>query len=323
MMKRIAVLTSGGDAPGMNAAIRAVTRTAISRGTEVVGVRRGYAGLIDADFIPLDARAVSGIIEHAGTILESARSSEFRTLDGRKKAVKNLDAAGIEGLIVIGGNGSQTGSLALAQEGVKVNGVASTIDNDLAGTEMTIGVDSCLAVILEAIGRLRVTASSHHRMFIVEVMGRDYGYLALVAGIAGGAEVIVTPEHDIPAEQVMAIIYDAQKRGKRHALVVVAEGAKNTAQMLYDRCLTDKACLFDPRLTILGHVQRGGSPSAFDRLLATRLASKATELMIDGAHGLLVGLTGGAATPVPLVDVVDKHKPLSAELLKMAEIMTL
>jgi 6-phosphofructokinase 1 len=307
----------------MNAAIRAVTRTAIDRGAEVIGVRRGFAGLIEGDFAPLSARDVSSIIELAGTVLESARSEAFRTEEGRARAVRALEANRIDGVIVIGGNGSQTGSLALSSCGVPVNGVASTIDNDLAGTEITIGVDTAVNVALEAIDRLRVTAASHHRMFIVEVMGRDCGYLALVSGIAGGAEVIVTPEHDLEPSKVLALIHEAQKRGKRHAMVVVAEGAKNGAQGLYQCLKDDPECCLDPRLTILGHIQRGGRPSAFDRLLATRLAAHATDLLLSDTHGLLVGLNDGAATSIPLADVAGKQKPLPAEFLRLAETMQL
>jgi 6-phosphofructokinase 1 len=320
-MKRIAVLTSGGDAPGMNAAIRAVARTAIECGVEVLGVKHGYAGLMNEEFVQLTARDVSGIIEHAGTVLGSARSKEFHTESGQEKAVRVLEDHSIAGLIVIGGNGSQSGALALSKRGVPVNGVASTIDNDLAGSDITIGVDSALNVALEAIDRLRVTATSHHRLFIVEVMGRDCGYLALTAGVAGGAEVIVTPEHDIDPAQVMELIHETHKGGKQRAMVVVAEGAKHSATSLYDCLRDDPICGYDPRLTILGHVQRGGRPSAFDRLLATRLAAKATSLLLEGTSGQLVGLLQGAASPTPLAEIVGKHKPLPAELLRLADTM--
>jgi len=305
----------------MNAAVRAVTRTATDRGVEVVGVRRGYAGLIEGDLAPLTARDVSGILEHAGTVLGSARSTQFRTSEGREMAIRVLSDAKIDGLIVIGGNGSQSGALALSRAGVAVNGIASTIDNDLYGSDPTIGVDSALNVALEAIDRLRVTASSHHRMFIVEVMGRDCGYLALAAGIAGGAEVIVTPEHDHSPARVTELIHQSGRAGKQRAIVVVAEGAKNTAQRLYECLLNDPECGFEPRLTILGHVQRGGRPSAFDRLLATRLAAKATDMLLDGQHGQLIGLLQSAATATPLCDVVGKTKPLPPELLRIAKAM--
>jgi 6-phosphofructokinase 1 len=321
-MKRIALLTSGGDAPGMNSAIRSTTRIAIDHGIDVYGVRRRYAGLIEGDLHPLTSRDVGGILERAGTVLESARSNEFKTHAGVDKAVRNLEKFGIDGLIVIGGNGSQAGALSLWAKGVPVNGVASTIDNDLAGSDMTIGVDTALNVALESIDRLRATASSHHRMFIVEVMGRDCGYLALAAGLAGGAEIIITPEHSMPTEEVVRRIHSAAERNKRHAMIVVAEGSKNTAQELHEALCKEKDS-FEPRLTILGHVQRGGTPSAFDRLLATRLAARATQLLLEDNSGFLVGLLDGCATPTPLEEVVGKHKPLPAELLFLADAMKL
>lgn len=322
-MKRIAVLTSGGDAPGMNAAIRAATRTAIEQGAEAFGVRNGYEGLIHGDLIPLSARDVGGIIELGGTLLGSARSSRFKTEEGRFEAIDTLGQWGVDGVIVIGGNGSQAGALSLSKAGIAVNGVASTIDNDLFGSEMCIGVDTALNITLEAIDRLRTTATSHHRLFIVEVMGRDCGYLALAAGLAGGAEVIVTPECPLSLPQVLERIHEARKRGKRHAMVVVSEHARNDANCLYNCLLEDHEAGFDPRLTVLGHVVRGGRPSAFDRLLATRLASRAVELLLDGEAGNLIGLQGGNAMPTPLEEIAGKTKPLPAELLKLAETMKL
>jgi 6-phosphofructokinase 1 len=322
-MNRIAILTSGGDAPGMNAAIRAATRTAIQRGVEVTGVRRGYAGLIEGDFVPLGVRDVAGIIEQGGTILESDRCLEFKTPAGRALAAQALHRAGIEGLIVIGGDGSQAGSLAFSTEGIAVNGVASTIDNDLPGSDITIGVDSALNVALEAIDRLRTTASSHRRLFIVEVMGRNCGYLALAAGLAGGAEVIVAPERELSGEQVVALLREARVRGKRHAVVVVAEGAKNNGQTLYRYIQTAHPSEFDARLTVLGHTQRGAWPGAFDRLLATRLAARAAEMLLRNEHGHLVGFRNGCATPTPLKDVVRQPKPLPAEFLALADTMQL
>ncbi|MBU1878733.1 MAG: ATP-dependent 6-phosphofructokinase, partial [Chloroflexi bacterium] len=229
-MKRIAVLTSGGDAPGMNAAIRAVVRTGIDKGWEVVGVRHGYAGLIDGDMDALGVRDVGGIIQQGGTILGSARSAEFRTEQGRAQALRLLHQRGVEALVIIGGNGSQAGAHVLSQMGFPVVGVASTIDNDLYGSEITIGVDTALDIALEAIDRLKVTASSHHRAFLVEVMGRDCGYLALVAGIAGGAEAVIIPEVETDPEVLAAEMREAYERGKAHAIVVVAEGARYNAE---------------------------------------------------------------------------------------------
>lgn len=322
-MKRIAILTSGGDAPGMNAAIRAATRTAIERGAEVLGVRRGYAGLIDGEFIPLTARDVAGIIEFGGTMLESDRCLEFKTPEGRGQAATALDRAGVQGLIVIGGDGSQAGALAISKEGVAVNGVASTIDNDLPGSDVTIGVDTALNVALESIDRLRTTASSHRRLFIVEVMGRHCGYLALAAGLAGGAEVIVAPERELSPERVVQLLHESRLRGKRHAVVVVAEGALTNGQVLHHYLLNERVMDFEPRLTVLGHTQRGARPSAFDRLLATRLAARTAELLLSDETGFLIGYRNGAATPTPLATVIGQPKPLPPEFLALADTMQL
>lgn len=269
-MKRIAVLTSGGDAPGMNAAIRAVVRSGIDRGWEVFGVYHGYAGLIAGNIRQMGARDVGGIIQQGGTILGSARSAEFRTEAGRVQAIRSMYQMGIEALVVIGGNGSQAGAYELSKMDFPVLGVASTIDNDLYGSEMTIGVDTALNIALESIDRLKVTASSHQRAFLVEVMGRDCGYLALMSGIAGGAEVIVIPEIETDPEQVVTSIRRAYERGKAHALGVIAEGAKYNATALVNYFEEHKERLgFQVRATQLGHVQRGGAPGAFDRILAT------------------------------------------------------
>jgi len=322
-MRRIAVLTSGGDAPGMNAAIRAVTRTAISVGVDVVGVRRGFAGLIDADFVPLGARQVSGIIEMGGTFLESARCPQFKTLEGQQLALNNLAKNVIDGLVVIGGNGSQTGAHSLVRLGFPVNGVASTIDNDLFGSDLTIGVDTALNTALDAIDKLRTTATSHHRLFIVEVMGRDCGYLALASGVAGGAEVVVTPEFDLTPDDVVRMVHKARERGKMHAIIVVAEGCVNRAQEIYDALKADIGAGFDPRLTIIGHVQRGGRPSAFDRLLATRLGARAAELLMDGKSGCLLGVINNVAVATPYDEVTGVKKPLPEELVRLAGSMSI
>jgi 6-phosphofructokinase 1 len=307
----------------MNAAIRAATRTALAQGAEVVGIRRGYAGLIAGDFQELSARDVGGILERGGTILESARSAEFRTEEGLARGVRALEEARIGGVVVIGGNGSQTGALALSNAGVPVNGVASTIDNDLAGSDITIGVDSALNVAVEAIDRLRTTATSHHRLFIVEVMGRDCGYLALAAGIAGGAEVIVMPESDISPEEAVELVHDAHRRGKKHAIIVIAEGARPCTDAYYQALLQDRETCFDPRLTILGHIQRGGRPTAADRLLATRLAGRAVEMLLAGDGGKLIGTIGGSLVATPLAEIAGKSKPLPRELLDLVSIMRL
>jgi 6-phosphofructokinase len=322
-MNKIAVLTSGGDAPGMNAAVRAVVRTGIERGFETFGVRRGYAGLIDGDICPLTARDVGGIVQQGGTFLGSARSHEFTTSAGRQRALSNVTQHGIGALVIIGGNGSQQGAFALSEMGLPVVGIASTIDNDLCGSDITLGVDTALNIALEAIDRLKVTASSHQRALLVEVMGRHCGYLALMAGIAGGAEDIVIPEQELDPETIARDLHEAYARGKRHALVVVAEGAKYNAEKLleYFRAHGDRLG-FEMRTTILGHVQRGGIPTAFDRLLATRFGNAATELLAEGKHGVLVGLINGEVKTTPLAEVVSSRKELDLSMLDLAKILS-
>jgi 6-phosphofructokinase 1 len=321
-MKKIAVLTSGGDAPGMNAAIRAVTRTAISKGAEVYGVHLGYQGLIDGIIVPMGKRDVAGIIQKGGTMLGSARCEAFKTPQGQREAIRNLNQHGIEGVVVIGGNGSQTGANALAEQGFPVVGVASTIDNDLYGSDITIGVDTALNIVLEAIDRLKVTASSHQRAFVIEVMGRSCGYLALMAGIAGGAETIVIPEYEVEPEYVAEDIAKAYEKGKQHAIIVVAEGAKNNAKRLEEYFAEHKERLgFSVRSTILGHVQRGGVPSASDRILASRLGAAAAGALIDGRHGVLVGMIKNEIVYTSLKEVVETKKPLDLTMFELAEML--
>lgn len=321
-MRRVAVLTSGGDAPGMNAAIRAVIRSGIEKGWEMFGVQNGYAGLISGRIRQMGVRDVGGIMQLGGTILGSARSAEFRTEEGRRQAIRSMNQMGIDGLVVIGGNGSQTGAYELSKLGFAVVGVASTIDNDLYGSEMCIGVDTALNIALESIDRLKVTASSHQRAFLIEVMGRDCGYLALTAGIAGGAEVIVIPEIETTPEEVADAIRYAYERGKAHAIVVVAEGAKNDAAALTQFFEQHKDRLgFAVRATTLGHVQRGGTPSAFDRILATRLGAAATRHLERGFHGALMGLNKSEITPTPYPEVIGNKKQLDLSLLELARIL--
>ena len=316
---RVGVLTSGGDAPGMNAAIRAVARSALSRGWTVAGVRNGFAGLISGSFVTLGPRDVAGVLERGGTFLGSARCPEFREEEGRIRALRHLRQDGIEGLVVIGGNGSQTGSHALSQMGFPVVGVASTIDNDLCGSDVTIGVDTALNIALEAIDRLKVTASSHERAFLVEVMGRDCGYLAMMAGIAGGAEAVVVPEVDIEPDAVAADVRAAYERGKAHAIVVVAEGARHDGEALVRYFREHRGRFgFEPRLTVLGHVQRGGRPGASDRLLATRLGAAAVEQLARGEHGVLVGMIDNRIKATPLGDIIGKTKTIDRDLLDLA-----
>ena len=321
-MKHIAVLTSGGDAPGMNAAIRAVTRSALDQGMTVHGVRQGWQGLVDGQFRPLSARDVGGIIQVGGTVLGSARSAEFREESGRSKALRNLAQRGIEGVVVIGGNGSQTGSYMLSQLGVHVVGVASTIDNDLLGTDISIGCDTAINVTLEAIDHLRTTGSSHNRAFLVETMGRDCGYLAMMAGLAGGAEVISTPECEVSASVISERLRAAYERGKTHAIVVIAEGVKeNTGRILAYFDADKQRSGFELRATTLGHVVRGAPPSAFDRILATRLGVNAVKSLSDGETGVLVGWQKNGVTRTPFADIVGRTKPVDTELVELARIL--
>jgi 6-phosphofructokinase 1 len=321
-MNRMAVLTSGGDAPGMNAAIRAAVRSAVALGIEMYGIRHGYTGLIGGDFLPLGARDVGGIIELGGTMLGTSRCPAFLTEAGQEAAVRQLRQRDVSGLVVIGGNGSQAGAYALAQRGMRVVGVASTIDNDLAGSDITLGATTALGVALEAIDRLRVTASAHGRVFLVEVMGRACGYLALMAGIAGGAEAIMIPESEETPEHVAAAIQDAYQRGKSHAIVVVAEGARYDADALA-RHFTEhtERLRFELRITKLGHVQRGGAPCAFDRLTASLLGAAAIERLEAKEHGILLGLVGGELTATALGDVTRSRKSLAPQWLKLAHML--
>lgn len=321
-MKRVAVLTSGGDAPGMNAAVRAVVRTGLDKGWEMFGVHRGYAGLVAGSIAALTARDVGGIIQRGGTMLGSARCPEFAADATRRTAIEALERHGIDALVVIGGNGSQAGAQALADMGVTVVGVASTIDNDLCGSDITIGVDTALNIALEAIDRLKTTASSHRRAFLVEVMGRSCGYLALMAGLTGGAEVVVIPEVETEPQHVAAEFHRAYERGKAHAIAVVAEGARHNAAALASHFAEHRDSLgFDLRVTTLGHVQRGGAPGAFDRALGTRLGAAAVDRLVHGEHGILVGLVGSGIAATPLDEIVGTSKPLDVDLLELAGIL--
>jgi 6-phosphofructokinase 1 len=321
MSRKIAVLTSGGDAPGMNAAIRAVARCGIAKGWEVIGVNQGYAGLVSGDYRPLSARDVGGIMQRGGTMLGSARCPEFAKEDVREKALRNLNRQNISALVVIGGNGSQTGANSLHEMGFPTIGVASTIDNDLVGSEITIGVDTALNIAVEALDRLRITASSHQRSFLIEVMGRKCGYLALMAGIAGGAELVLVPEIEFQPEEIGEAIHGAYRRGKSHAMVVVAEGAKYNAEALVNY-FKGKNTGFELRATILGHVQRGGTPTAYDRLLAVRLGSGAVEALDKGISGVVVGMNQGVVSTTPYSEVVGKTKGISPELYQLAHVLS-
>jgi 6-phosphofructokinase 1 len=321
-MKSVAVLTSGGDAPGMNAAIRAVIRCGVSKRWKMYGVQNGYKGLISGNIHQMGTRDVGGILHKGGTMLGSARCEEFRTEDGRRKAIRNMRQKGIDALVIIGGNGSQTGSHLIHKLGFPVVGISSTIDNDLYGTEMTIGVDTALNIAIEAIDRLKVTASSHQRAFLIEVMGRNCGYIALMSGIAGGAEYILVPEVETDPEEVAESLNLAYEHGKAHAIIVVAEGAKYNAETLTNYFEKNQDRLgFKIRATILGHVQRGGTPSAFDRLLASRFGNGAIEAIDRSEFGVLVGLNKGKITTTPLEVVVSNKKEISINMIKLARLL--
>ncbi len=321
-MKRYAVLTSGGDAPGMNAAIRSVVRCGIANGWEMYGVRNGYAGLITNNIFSLGVRDVGGIMQKGGTILGSARSLEFKTIDGQRQAIRTLNSNGIDGLFVIGGNGSQTGSCMLSKLNFPVVGIASTIDNDLFGSDITIGVDTALNIALEAVDRLKVTASSHQRAFLLEVMGRDCGYLALMTALAGGAEAVIIPEVKVSPEAIAMSLSHAYEKGKAHAIVIVAEGAEYNAEKLSAYFKEHQERLgFDLRIAILGHIQRGGTPSAYDRILGSRLGAGAVEAMASGNNGVLSGWINSQIAFTPLETVVNTKKEIDKSLIDLASIL--
>jgi 6-phosphofructokinase 1 len=320
-MKRVGVLTSGGDNPGLNPCIRAVVRMGLHMGVEVMGIRRGYAGLIDGEIDEMDARSVGGIIGHGGTILGTARCPEFYELKGRKEALRSLNRFGIDGLVVIGGNGSLTGALELWRMGFPTIGIPSTIDNDVNGTDISIGVDTALNTILDAIDKIKDTASSHNRAFLIETMGRDSGYLAMASGVAGGAELVLCPEVETTFEVICQTIDDAYVRGKPHCIIVVAEGWDSGAHALAGRLRERQDLGFSVRVTQLGHVQRGGSPSAFDRLLATRLGAAAVRELAAENAGNMVGWTQSALALTPLEEAIEFDKQISRDLWELSRIM--
>jgi 6-phosphofructokinase 1 len=320
-MKRIGVLTSGGDSPAMNAFVRAVVRRGLGYGMEVFGIKRGYEGLIEGDIDPMDARSVGGIIDCAGTILGTARCPEFKTKKGQLEAMHNLNKHGIEGLVILGGDGSLRGAMVLHERGIKVIGAPGTIDNDMCGTTMTIGVDSALNLALQAVDMIKATASSHRRAFLIEVMGNECGYLALVTGIAGGAEMICIPEVPFELEDVAYRLEDAYIRGKAHGIIVVAEGAAYNARAIEEYLCgrAEEIGFKDVRSTILGHIQRGAPPTAFDRLLATRLGAAAVDLLHEDKSGVMVGLGADKVITTPIPEVVAGRKELDLSLYELAQ----
>jgi len=320
-MKRVGVLTSGGDNPGLNPCIRAVVRMGIHLGLEMMGIRRGYAGLMGGEIDEMDARSVGGIIGHGGTVLGTARCPEFYEPKGRKEALRGLNRFGIDGLVVIGGNGSLTGALELWRMGFPTIGVPSTIDNDVNGTDISIGVDTALNTILDAIDKIKDTATSHNRAFLIETMGRESGYLAMASGVSGGAELVLCPEVETSFEEICQTIEDAYIRGKSHCIIVVAEGWQPGTQTLVERLREQEDLGFSVRVTQLGHVQRGGSPSAFDRLLATRLGAAAARELVAGNAGNMAGWVRSAIALTPLEEAVAFEKQISRELWELGRIM--
>jgi 6-phosphofructokinase 1 len=323
-IKKIAVLTSGGDSPGMNAAIRSVVRTCAYHDIVCVGVYRGYEGLIEGDFKQMDARSVKGIINKGGTILKSARSKEFRTKEGREQAFKNLIKEEVDGLVVVGGDGSFTGALIFNQEfGFPVMGIPGTIDNDIFGTSHTLGFDTALNTVVDAIDKIRDTASSHNRLFFVEVMGRDVGHIALNAGIAGGAEEILIPEEDLGLERLVESLNRSRKSGKSSSIVIVAEGDKIGKNIFELKDYVDENMEgYDVRVSVLGHMQRGGAPSCFDRVLASRMGVKAVESILEHKTNFMVGLLNGKVELTPLEKAIKGKTKINLELLRVSDIMS-
>ncbi|MFC2721430.1 MAG: 6-phosphofructokinase [Flavobacteriaceae bacterium] len=326
-VNKIAVLTSGGDAPGMNAAIRAVVRTCSYHDVEVLGIYRGFQGMIEGDFVELNARSVRNIINKGGTFLKSARSEGFRTKEGRENAYNNLTKNGVEALVVIGGDGTFTGALSFSQEfGFPVMGIPGTIDNDIYGTTHTIGYDTALNTVVDAIDKIRDTASSHNRMFFVEVMGRDSGFIALNSGIGGGAERIIIPEKNIPAEVLLEDIDRGKRRGKTSNIIVVAEG--NTAgKAVFElkEYVEQKRPEYDIRVSVLGHMQRGGTPTCYDRVLATRMGVKAVESLLEGKSQYMVGINNDRMELIPLEKAVKENdeSKIDKDLIRITDIMSM
>ncbi len=321
-MKKIAVFTSGGDAPGMNACIRAVVRTATFRGLEAVGIMRGFQGMIEGDFRQFQSRDMSNIIQRGGTILKSSRSKDFRTAEGRKKAFENLRSERIEGVVAIGGDGTFTGAQVFGKEfDIPFVGVPGTIDNDIFGTDFTLGFDTAVNTALDAIDKIRDTADSHHRAFFIEVMGRNSGYIALQTGISGGAEMVIVPDTD--PQEVAKSLTAAVERGKTSLIIVVAEGDTQGRAARFVKAIEPHLPTFDLRVTVLGHVQRGGSPTAHDRLLGSRLGIAAVDALLAGKRDVMVGTLNEEITEVPFFEVISKDKPLRKEFLDAVPVLSI
>ncbi|MCF6094275.1 6-phosphofructokinase [Microaerobacter geothermalis] len=319
-MKRIAVLTSGGDAPGMNAAIRAVVRRGIFNNLEIFGVRHGYQGLMEGSFVPLELGSVGDIIHRGGTILYSARSEKFKTEEGQKSALDQLKGNGIEGLIVIGGDGSFRGALQLTKKGFPTIGIPGTIDNDIPCTDFTLGFDTAVNTVIDAIDKIRDTATSHERTYVIEVMGRDAGDIALWSGLAGGAESILIPEAETNLDDLCQRLIQGHKRGKKHSIIIVAEGVSSGSEI---GNLIRERTGFETRVTVLGHIQRGGSPSAFDRLLGSRMGAEAVDLLLAGEAGVMVGIQNNHMIAVPFEEALSQTHQPSLDLYDLARTLSI
>ena len=323
-IKRIGVFTSGGDAPGMNAAIRAVVRTASFHDLHIYGIKRGYEGMIKGDIIRLETKAVGNIIHRGGTILKTARSMEFMTPEGRSLAYENLMAHDIDALVAIGGNGTFTGASIFQKEyGIPVIGVPGTIDNDLYGTDYTIGYDTALNTAVDALDKIRNTADSHNRLFIVEVMGRDVGHIALNAGVGAGAEEILIPEENLGLERLLESLKRSKKSGKSSSIVIVAEGDK-TGKNVFElkEYVEEHLPIYDVRVSVLGHMQRGGAPSCYDRVLASRMGVKAVESLLEGKSNFMVGVQNNKITLTPIDQAIKGHTKIDKELIRVSDIMS-
>lgn len=323
-IKKIGVFTSGGDSPGMNAAIRSVVRTCAYLKVDCVGIYRGYEGLIEGDFKPMDARSVNNIINKGGTILKSARCDEFRTKEGRKKAYEQLKSEGIDAFVVIGGDGSFTGAMIFNQEfDFPVIGIPGTIDNDIFGTTFTLGFDTALNTVVEAIDKIRDTASSHNRLFFVEVMGRDVGHIALNAGVGAGAEEILIPEENLGRERLLESLKRSKRSGKASSIVIVAEGDR-TGKNIFELkdYIEENLPDYDVRVSVLGHMQRGGAPSCYDRVLASRMGVKAVEALLEGQTNLMVGILANNIILTPIEKAIKGSTKINKELIRVSEIMT-
>lgn len=323
-LKKIAVMTSGGDSPGMNACVRAVVRNAIYRGVEVTGIYRGYEGMIDGDFVEMESHTVSNIIQRGGTILKSARSERFRTKEGRQKAYEQLKFAGIEAFVAIGGDGTFRGATVFEKEfGIQCIGVPGTIDNDLFGTDFTLGFDTAINTAIDAIDKIRDTADSHNRLFFVEVMGRDAGFIALSCAIAGGAEAVVIPETETNIDNLISILEKGWYHKKSSAIVLVAEGDEAGGAYDIAKQVKEKFGEYDTRVAILGHIQRGGNPSVSDRILGSRLGVGAVDALLAGRRNEMIGTTNGKISFTPFAKATKHHQEINKNLLKLVEILSI